>query len=81
MILAARQTTIFYDQQYQAEKRQYELGMVKSTDVLDVQTNLADAQRAEICALADYQIALVDLAYATGTLLGAAKVEWKANSF
>jgi outer membrane protein len=76
-ILAARQTTIYYDQQYQAEKRQYELGMVKSTDVLDAQTNLADAQRAEICALADYQISLVDLAYATGTLLGAAKVEWE----
>ena len=40
------------------------------------QTNLADAQRAEISALTEYQIALVDLAYATGTLLGAAKVQW-----
>ncbi len=29
----------------------------------------------EIVAIAEYQIALVDLAYATGTLLGAAKVE------
>jgi outer membrane protein len=78
-ILAARETTIYYDQQYQAEKRQYELGTVKSTDVLTAQTDLADAQRAEICALADYQIALVDLAYATGTLLGAANVEWEPH--
>jgi outer membrane protein len=77
MILAARQTTIYYDQQYQAEKRQYELGTVKSTDVLTAQTDLAEAQRAEICALADYQIALVDLAYATGTTLSAAKVQWE----
>jgi len=75
-ILAARQTTILFDQQYQAEKRQYELGMVKSTDVLNAQTNLAETQRSEISALVDYQISLVDLAYATGTLLGAAKVEW-----
>jgi len=76
-ILAYRQTTILTDQQYQAEKRQYELGMVTSNDVLDAQTALADAQRNEIAALAVYQIALVDLAYATGTLLGASKVEWE----
>jgi len=76
-ILAARQTTILYDQQYQAEKRQYELGMVTSTEVLNAQTNLAEAQRSEISALADYQISLVDLAYATGTLLGSAKVQWE----
>ncbi len=76
-ILASRQTTILRDQQYQAEKRQYELGMLTSTDVLEAQTDLADAQRMEILALTEYQIALVDLAYATGTLLGAAKVQWE----
>jgi outer membrane protein len=75
-ILATRQTTILQDQQYRAEKRQFELGLVTSTDVLNAQTELAEAQRLEILALAEYQIALVDLAYATGTLLGAAKVEW-----
>jgi outer membrane protein TolC len=76
-ILATRQTTILNDELYRAEKRQFELGMVTSTDVLDAQTNLADAQRLEISALADYQISLIDLAYATGTLLGAAKVQWE----
>ena len=45
--------------------------------MLEAQTNFADAQSAEILALAEYQIALVDLAYATGTLLGAAKVHWE----
>jgi outer membrane protein TolC len=76
-ILATRQMTILNDELYQAEKRQFELGMVTSTDVLDAQTNLADAQRAEISAIANYQISLMDLAYATGTLLGAAKVQWE----
>jgi outer membrane protein len=45
--------------------------------VLEAQTDFAEAQRAEILALSEYQIALVDLAYATGTLLGAAKVRWE----
>jgi outer membrane protein len=75
-ILASRQTTILQNEQYRAEKRQFEVGLVTSTDVLNAQTDLADAQRLEILALAEYQIALIDLAYATGTLLGAAKVEW-----
>lgn len=76
-ILACRQTTILRDEQYKAEKRQYELGLQTSYYVLDAQTNLANAQQNEISALTDYQIVLVDLAYATGTLLGAAKVEWE----
>jgi len=76
-ILASRQTTILQDQQHRAEKRRFELGLGTSTDVRDAQTELADAQRLEILALAEYQMAIVDLAYATGTLLGAAKVEWE----
>lgn len=74
-ILASRQNTILSDEQYRAEKRQYELGLVNSREVMDAQTNLAAAQSAEITALTDYQTALINLAYATGTLLGAAKVE------
>ena len=33
-------------------------------------------QRAEIAALVEYQIAQVDLAYATGSILGAANILW-----
>lgn len=76
-ILASRQNTILAGRLFEAEKRQFELGLRTSTDVLDAQTNFADAQSAEILALAEYQIALVDLGYATGTLLGAAKVRWE----
>ena len=76
-ILASRQRSILDGRLFEAEKRQFELGLRTSTDVLQAQTNFANAQSAEILALAEYQIALVDLAYATGTLLGAAKVQWE----
>jgi len=76
-VLASRQRSILDGRLFQAEKRQFELGLGTSTDVLQAQTTFADAQSAEILALAEYQIALVDLAYATGTLLGAAKVQWE----
>jgi outer membrane protein len=76
-ILASRQSTILDSRLFEAEKRQFELGLVTSTDVLQAQTNFANSQSAEIQALVEYQIALVDLAYATGTLLGAAKVQWE----
>ena len=76
-ILAARQNSIVSARVHEAEKRQFEQGMRTSTEVLDAQTKFADAQSAEIRALAEYQIALVDLAYATGTLLGAARIHWE----
>jgi len=40
-------------------------------DVQDALTKLSDAQSREVVALADYQIAQVDIAFATGTLLAA----------
>ena len=76
-ILASRQSAILDGRLFEAEKRQFELGLRTSTDVLQAQTTFANSQSAEILALAEYQIALVDLSYATGTLLGAAKVRWE----
>jgi outer membrane protein TolC len=76
-ILASRQSSILQDRVFKAEKRQFELGLRTSTDVLDAQTKFAEAQSSEIRALAEYQIAQIDLAFATGTLLGAAKVQWE----
>jgi outer membrane protein TolC len=78
-ILAARQNSILSGRLYEAEKRQFELGMRTSTDVLDAQTAFADAQSSEIAALVECQIALVDLAYATGTVLGAARIQWEPS--
>jgi hypothetical protein len=44
--------------------------------VLNAAATLADEQTNEVRALTDYQIAQVDLAFATGTLLGAGKIDW-----
>jgi outer membrane protein TolC len=75
-ILAARQSTLLEARLYEAEVHQFENGLTTSTDVREAQANLTNAQSTEINAIAEYQIALVDLAYATGTLLGAAQIEW-----
>lgn len=76
-ILASRQSALLEARVYQAEMRQFEIGLGTNTDVLEAQTNLANAQSAEINSLTEYQIAIVDMANATGTLLGAAKIQWK----
>ncbi len=76
-ILAARQSVILNTRALQAEQRQFDVGRSTSTDVLDAATRLADAQSAEIRALTDHQVAQVDLAFATGTLMGASKVAWE----
>lgn len=76
-ILASRQAAILSARALQAEQRAFEVGGSTSTNVLDAAARLADAQSAEIRALTDYQIAQVDLAFATGTLLGAERVSWE----
>ncbi|MBL8764145.1 MAG: TolC family protein [Phycisphaerae bacterium] len=75
-ILAARQATVLAARTLEAEQRQFDVGQRTSTDVLDAAARLADAQSSEIRALSDYQSAQVDLAVATGTLLGSARVDW-----
>ena len=77
-ILAARQEVIFASRTYEAERRQFELGVRTSTDVLDAAARLAIAQLREIHALVDHQISQIDIAYATGTLLGYTKVHWES---
>ena len=64
---------------YEAEKRQFELGLQTSTDVLNAAAQYSDAKRLEIDAVTDYEISRVDLAYATGTVLGATKISLDAR--
>jgi len=76
-ILATRQRVTYAKRVLEAERRQFDQGLRTSTEVLEAQAALADAQSAGIRALAEYQIAQVDLAVATGTLLGSARVRWE----
>ena len=76
-ILAARERVLLNTRLVAAEIRQFEIGLQTSTEVLDAQTKLADARSSEVAALTDYQIAQVDIAYATGSVLGASRVVWQ----
>ena len=80
LVLASRQRTVLAAREMEAEERQFELGLRTSIDVLETQERFADAQTAEVQALAEYQIALVDLAQSTGTILGAARVRWQPQA-
>lgn len=75
-IVAARQRVVLAARTVQAELRQFENDLRTSTEVLNAQTRLADARSAEIAAVTEYQIAQIDVAFATGTLLGANRVVW-----
>jgi len=76
-ILAARQRVVAESRVLEVEIRQFEQGLRTSTEVLEAQTRLANAKLSEISAVTDYQIAQVDIAFATGTVLGASNVRWE----
>ncbi len=76
-ILAARQNVILAGLNYEAELKQFREGLRTMTEVLEMLSKLGEAQVREVYAIADYQIALIDLAYATGTLLGYSKVAFE----
>ncbi|MGP1345864.1 MAG: TolC family protein [Phycisphaerales bacterium] len=76
-ILASRQSIVAAERTLRGEQNQFDAGVRTSTDVLDAATRLAEAQLAEIRALAEYQIAQIDLAQSTGTLLGAARIRFE----
>ncbi len=79
-ILAARQEVILAARTYEAEKRQFEVGARTSVEVLEAADFLAAAESREVRALASYEIAKVDIALATGTLLGEDGVVWDATT-
>ncbi|MBO6738556.1 MAG: TolC family protein [Phycisphaerales bacterium] len=75
-IIAAQQAVELNARVLEAEQRQFDVGRSTTTDVLDADVNLANARLSEIQAIVEYQVAQIDLAFATGTLLGQTKVDW-----
>lgn len=76
-VLAARQSVVLNARALTAEENQFAQQRSTSTDVLIAASQLADAQLAEISAIVDYQLDQVELARATGSLLGASRVRWE----
>ncbi len=75
-ILAARQQVLIAGLNYEAELKQFNEGLRTMTEVLETLTRLGEAQAKEVRAIADYQVALIDTAYATGTLLGYSNLDF-----
>jgi outer membrane protein TolC len=75
-IMAARLTAVLAARTYEAERRQFDVGLRTSTDVLDAASRLGDAQSQEVAALAGYEIAMIDVAFATGNLAGGTRLRW-----
>jgi outer membrane protein len=73
-ILAAEKSVDAAYRDYKVEQSQFQLGRSRSTDVLYSATGLADAQLSRIRAIAEYEIAQIYLARATGTLLGYSRI-------
>ena len=69
-ILTARRRVLLQARLLAGQTRQFELGVSTGLEVSQARAELADAQLAEIEALRDYEIARVDLAVATGTVIG-----------
>lgn len=74
-ILAFRQIVILAGNNYDAEVKQFKAGLRTMTEVINALNKLGEAQIKEIEAISEYQISLIDLAYATGTLLGYSKLQ------
>lgn len=80
-ILAARNNVLFATRDLDVERKLFEVGEQNrtTTEVLDAAARLADAQSSEVQAIGAHQISLVDVAFATGTLLGYGQVQWHLN--
>ncbi len=76
-IFASRRRVVLAARVLEVEQHAFDQHLRTSTEVLDAQTRLASARSDEISAVADYQISQVDIAFATGTVLGASHVVWQ----
>lgn len=74
-ILAAEQGVTATERDYRVELSQFQLGRRNSTDVLLAAARSGEAQLTRIRAYADYEIAQIKLAQATGTLLGYGRIQ------
>lgn len=73
-IAAARQQVAIAGVNYNAELKQFNEGLRTMTEVIESLTSLSDSQLREVEAVTDYQVSLIDLAFATGTLFGYSQV-------
>jgi outer membrane protein len=76
-ILAAEQGVVSALRNYRVRQSQFQVGRTDSTEVLRAADGLAGQQSRRISSYADYEMAQVLLARATGTLLGRGRIQLK----
>lgn len=75
-VLANRHALALAVETYDVEKAQFAVGAVTSSEVLRALSAKAVAEQAYTQASSDYHNSLVDLAFATGTILNESGVRW-----
>ena len=65
---------------YAGTEKLYKLGQLSSTDVTQAIMRLGNAKLGLLQSEVNYQLAMVQLATATGTLMGHSQVEWKSET-
>jgi outer membrane protein TolC len=78
-ILAARQNVIAAAENYEAEQTLFSEGLRTTQDTLFALRQLGEARQREVAVIVAYQVAQIDLAFATGVLLGYAGTELVAD--
>jgi len=71
---AARQNVLLAGLNSDADLKQFSEGLRTMTEVLETLTRLGESQLREVRAIGDYQVSIIDLAFAT--LLGHSRVGW-----
>lgn len=79
-ILSNRAAVARAQETYQDNKLEFQLGKITSTELLLTLDQMAEAQSALVLSLTEYQNSLVDLAFASGTVLGQGGVIWSPRS-
>jgi outer membrane protein TolC len=75
-VVATRQAAFISERAYNGQVRLQDAGRQTVTDVLVALQNLGDAKSQAVQAVTDYQTSKVDLALATGAMLGYGQVDW-----
>jgi len=75
-ILSNRAAVDRAQETYQDNRSEFELGKITTTELLLTLDQVAEARSALVSSITEYQNSLVDLAFATGTVLGESSVSW-----
>jgi len=75
-ILSNRAAVARAQETYQDNRTEFELGKITTTELALTLDQVAEARSALVSSITEYQNSLVDLAFATGTVLGESSVSW-----